>query len=196
MAQLNTKEKCTLRDLIKEEIKSLDKAEDGYGQYRYDEYEYCTFLLKLGRKLKLDVQQQAKAKKLYTRIKWEYTYCWHNLNLIVPQFYASVFKYKNKKRIYNVLFICVAITYDSIVFISNSVNLLTTYKEVSMRKLTKQEKKILSNYEALRGIKEDTILSGGIATRKKASLDEYDTQGYEDNQHDIDFGLHNYHKED
>ena len=38
MAQLNTKEKCTLRDLIKEEIKSLDKAEDGYGQYRYDEY--------------------------------------------------------------------------------------------------------------------------------------------------------------
>ena len=69
MAQLNTKEKCTLRDLIKEEIKSLDKGEDGYGQYRYDEYEYCTFLLKLGRKLKLDVQQQVKAKKLYTRIK-------------------------------------------------------------------------------------------------------------------------------
>ena len=69
MAQLNTKEKCTLRDLIKEEIKSLDKAKDGYGQYRYDEYEYCTFLLKLGRKLKLDTQQKVKAKKLYTRIK-------------------------------------------------------------------------------------------------------------------------------
>ena len=134
MTQLNTKEKCTLRDLIKEEIKSLDKAEDGYGQYRYDEYEYCTFLLKLGRKLKLDTQQQAKAKKLYTRIKWEYTYCCHNLNLIVPQFYASVFKYKNKKRIYNVLFICMAITCDSIVFISNSVNLLTTYKEVRWQK--------------------------------------------------------------
>ena len=97
MAQLNTKEKCTLRDLIKEEIKSLDKAEDGYGQYRYDEYEYCTFLLKLGRKLKLDTQQKVKAKKLYTRIRWEYTYCEHILNLIVPQFYASVFKYKNKK---------------------------------------------------------------------------------------------------
>jgi len=63
-------------------------------------------------------------------------------------------------------------------------------------KLSKQEKKILSNYEALRGIKEDTILSGGIAKRKKASLDEYDTQGYEDNQHDIDFGLDNYNKED
>jgi len=59
-------------------------------------------------------------------------------------------------------------------------------------KLSKQEKKILGNYEALRGIKEDTILSGGIAKRKKASLDEYDTQGYEDNQHDIDFGLNNY----
>ena len=70
MQQLNTKEKCTLRDLIKEEIKSLDKDDGGYGQYRYDEYEYCTFLLKLGRKLKLDEQQQAKAKKLYTRIKW------------------------------------------------------------------------------------------------------------------------------
>ena len=97
MAQLNTKEKCTLRDLIKEEIKSLDKAEDGYGQYRYDEYEYCTFLLKLGRKLKLDTQQKVKAQKLYTRIKWKETYCCHNLNLIVPQFYASVFKYKNKK---------------------------------------------------------------------------------------------------
>ena len=69
MAQLNTKEKCTLRDLIKEEIKSLDKAEDGYGQYRYDEYEYCTFLLKLGRKLKLDTQQKVKAQKLYTRIR-------------------------------------------------------------------------------------------------------------------------------
>ena len=90
MAQLNTKEKCTLRDLIKEEIKSLDKAEDGYGQYKYDEYEYCTFLLKLGRKLKLDAQQKVKATKLYTRIKWEDTYCCHNLNLIVTQLYASV----------------------------------------------------------------------------------------------------------
>ena len=69
MTQLNTKEKCTLRDLIKEEIKSLDKAEDGYGQYRYEEYEYCTFLLKLGRKLKLDAQQKVKATKLYTRIR-------------------------------------------------------------------------------------------------------------------------------
>ena len=65
-----------------------------------------------------------------------------------------------------------------------------------MRKLTKQEKKILGNFEAMRGIKEDTILSGGIAKRKRASLDEYDTQGYEDNQHDIDFGLDNYNKED
>ena len=37
--------------------------------WRYDEYEYCTFLLKLGRKLKLDVQQKVKATKLYTRIR-------------------------------------------------------------------------------------------------------------------------------
>jgi len=122
MAQLNTKEKCTLRDLIKEEIKSLDKDDGGYGQYRYDEYEYCTFLLKLGRKLKLDVQQKVKAKKLYTRIRWEYTYCCHNLNLIVPQFYASILlKIKEDK---NVLFICLATTYNSNVLSSISGNLL------------------------------------------------------------------------
>ena len=59
-------------------------------------------------------------------------------------------------------------------------------------KLSKQEKKILGNYEALRGNKEDTILQGGITVLKKASLDEYDTQGSEDNQHDIDFGLNDY----
>ena len=56
-------------------------------------------------------------------------------------------------------------------------------------KLSKAEKKILTNYEALRGIKEDTILNGGKVILKKASLDEYDTQGYEDNQEDIDFGI-------
>jgi len=134
MTQLNTKEKCTLRDLIKEEIKSLDKAEDGYGQYRYDEYEYCTFLLKLGRKLQLDTQQKVKAKKLYTRIRWGYTYCCHNLNLIVPQFYASIILNIKIKRIYNVLFICVATTYDNNVYSSISVNLLTTYKEVRWQK--------------------------------------------------------------
>ena len=61
-----------------------------------------------------------------------------------------------------------------------------------MRKLTKKEKEILSNYDALRGIKEDTILNGGKVILKKASLDEYDNQGFEDNQEDIDFGLNNY----
>jgi len=63
MSRLNTKEKCTLRDLIKIEIKSLTKI--GYGQYKYFEDEYCAFLLKLGRKLKLDIQQKIKAKKVY-----------------------------------------------------------------------------------------------------------------------------------
>ena len=58
-----------------------------------------------------------------------------------------------------------------------------------MRKLTKQEKKILNNYEAMFGIKEDTILSGGIAKRKKPTLDEYDNQGYEDNTYDLDWNL-------
>ena len=56
-------------------------------------------------------------------------------------------------------------------------------------KLSKAEKKILTNYEALSGIKEDTILNGGKVILKKASLDEYDNQGSEDNQEDIDFGL-------
>jgi len=42
------------------------------------------------------------------------------------------------------------------------------------------------------GIKEDTILNGGKVILKKASLDEYDNQGSEDNQEDIDFGLNNY----
>ena len=66
MNRLNTKEKCTLRDLIKIEIKSLTKSgEDGYGQYKYLEDEYFAFLLKLGRKLKLDIQQKIKAKKVY-----------------------------------------------------------------------------------------------------------------------------------
>ena len=66
------------------------------------------------------------------------------------------------------------------------------------KKLTKKEKKILSNYEALRGIKENTILSGGIAKKRKASLDDYDNIGYVDNSNDIDFGLDNYNnnKED
>jgi len=63
MSQLNTKEKCTIRDLIKIEIKSLSRI--GYGKYKYFEDEYCAFLLKLGRKLKLDTQQKIKAKKVY-----------------------------------------------------------------------------------------------------------------------------------
>ena len=66
-------------------------------------------------------------------------------------------------------------------------------------KLSKQEKKILGNYEALRGIKEDTILQGGIVVLKKASLDDYDNIGYVDNSDDVDFGLdnyNNYNKED
>ena len=44
-------------------------------------------------------------------------------------------------------------------------------------KLSKAEKKILTNYETLCGIKEDTTLRGGRVILKKASLDEYDTQG-------------------
>ena len=61
--QLSTKEKCILIDLIKIEIKSLDKED--YGKYKYCPSEYVEQLLKLGKKLKLDTQQKIKAKKLY-----------------------------------------------------------------------------------------------------------------------------------
>ena len=68
------------------------------------------------------------------------------------------------------------------------------------RKLTKKEKEILTNYEALRGIKENTILSGGIAKKRKPTLDDYDNISLVDNStNDVDFGLdnyNNYNKED
>ena len=59
----NTKEKCILRDLIKIELKSLDK--DDYGKYKYFPYEYAQQLLTIGKKLQLDSQQKVKANKLY-----------------------------------------------------------------------------------------------------------------------------------
>ena len=64
---------------------------------------------------------------------------------------------------------------------------------MTKRKLTKKEKEILNNYEALRGIKENTILSGGIAKKRKANLDDYDNMSLVDNStNDVDFGLDNY----
>ena len=96
-----------------------------------------------------------------------------------------------------------ATTYDSNVLSSISSNLLNNLqggKMTKRNKLSKQEKKILGNYEALRGIKENTILSGGIAKKRKANLDDYDNIGYVDNSDDVDFGLDNgldnYNKED
>ena len=44
----------------------------------------------------------------------------------------------------------------------------------------------------MRGIKENTILTGGIAKKRKANLDDYDNIGYVDNSDDVDFGLDNY----
>jgi len=62
---LSTKEKCILRDLIKLEIRSLDR--DDYGKYKYFPFEYAEQLLKLGNKLQLDEQQKIKANKLYRK---------------------------------------------------------------------------------------------------------------------------------
>lgn len=56
--QFNTVEKCILRDLIKIEIKSLDKDVDD---------DYLQKLLKLSKKLKLDPQQRIKMNKLYKK---------------------------------------------------------------------------------------------------------------------------------
>ena len=61
----STKEKCILRDLIKIEIRFLDK--DDYGKYKYFPFEYAEQLLKLGKKLQLDEQQKIKANKLYRK---------------------------------------------------------------------------------------------------------------------------------
>jgi hypothetical protein len=56
--QFSTVEKCILRDLIKIEIKSLDKEVDD---------DYLQKLLKLSKKLKLDPQQRIKMNKLYKK---------------------------------------------------------------------------------------------------------------------------------
>ena len=56
--QFSTVEKCILTDLIKIEIKSLDKDVD---------YDYLQKLLKLSKKLKLDTQQRIKMNKLYKK---------------------------------------------------------------------------------------------------------------------------------
>jgi hypothetical protein len=56
--QFSTVEKCILRDLIKIEIKSLDKDVDD---------DYLQKLLKLSKKLKLDPQQRIKMNKLYKK---------------------------------------------------------------------------------------------------------------------------------
>ena len=46
ITRLSTKEKCILRDLIKIEVKSLDK--DDYGKYKYWPHKYADQLFKLG----------------------------------------------------------------------------------------------------------------------------------------------------
>ena len=67
-----------------------------------------------------------------------------------------------------------------------------------MVKLTKEQRvKNIQHNRKLGIINDDTPTSnGGIIVKRKASLDDYDNQGYDDNQDDIDFGLDNYNKED
>ena len=62
----------------------------------------------------------------------------------MPQFYASVFKYKNKKRIYNVLFLCMATTNDSNVCSSSSVNLLNNLQGGKHEKANEKRKRNLN----------------------------------------------------
>jgi len=56
--EFSTIEKCILRDLLKIEIKKLEKIADK---------NYLKRLLKIGRKLKLTQQQRNKMNKLYNR---------------------------------------------------------------------------------------------------------------------------------
>ena len=67
ITRLSTKEKCILRDLIKIEVKSLDK--DDYGKYKYWPHKYADQLFKLGKKLKLDVQQKIKEQLAWQKAK-------------------------------------------------------------------------------------------------------------------------------
>ena len=104
MNQLSTKEKCTLRDLIKIEIKSLTK--DGYGEYRYYEYEYCAFLLKMGRKLKLDIQQKIKANNYCDFIS-----CHYSISQLVAYRYPFYLDHSNVKKVCYLL-LCFLILYN------------------------------------------------------------------------------------
>ena len=56
--QFTTIEKCVLRDLLKIEIKKLEKIADK---------NYLKRLLKIGRKLKLTQQQRNKMNNLYNK---------------------------------------------------------------------------------------------------------------------------------
>lgn len=56
--KFSTIEKCILRDLIKIEIKSLEKKTDK---------NYLKRLLKIGQKLKLSPHQRIKMNKLYNK---------------------------------------------------------------------------------------------------------------------------------
>ena len=57
--QLSTRDKCTLRDLIKIEVKSCR------GDLFVDDY--VKYLFKLGKKLRLTPQQKIKENKLYNK---------------------------------------------------------------------------------------------------------------------------------
>jgi len=62
----------------------------------------------------------------------------------VPQFYASIILNIKIKRIYNVLFICMATTYDSNVCSSISVNLLNNLQGGKHEKANEKRKRNLN----------------------------------------------------
>ena len=65
-----------------------------------------------------------------------------------------------------------------------------------MQKLTTKEKEILNNFNSFFKIDEErNNLDTGRVINAKPNLDEYDNIGYEDNQHDLDWGLDNNNKE-
>ena len=67
-----------------------------------------------------------------------------------------------------------------------------------MVRLTKEQRvKNIRHNRKFGIINEDKSISGGIAKKRRPTLDEYDNVGYEDNTHDLDWGIvdHN-NKED
>ena len=66
-----------------------------------------------------------------------------------------------------------------------------------MVKLTKKQRvKNIRHNRKFGIINEDKSISGGIAKKRRPTLDEYDNVGYEDNTEDLDWGIVDYNNKE